>query len=96
MSKQKTGTSGRPPVLADNDVVYIDGLNARTILQADSDRRAMVNRLVELGGRATVQELNKSFGFDTRPRLLALIQQGWLGNKRNAQLPRRTKTMFNA
>jgi hypothetical protein len=98
--RKKTGSSGRPPVLADGDVVFIDGSTARTILQADSDRRAMINRLVELGGRATVQELNKSFGFDTRTRLLALMQQGWLakvGDKVAAVKPaRRTKSMFNA
>ena len=99
--RKKTGaSSGRPPVLSDADIVFVDGSTAKTILQAESDRRAMVNRLIELGGRASVGELNKSFGFDTRPRLLALMQQGWLakagGDRPNARLPRRTKSMFNA
>lgn len=99
MKQKKTGSSGRPPVLADADIVYIDGSSARTILQTESDRRAMVNRILDLGGRATVQELNRSFGFDTRPRLLALMQQGWLakaGDRAAAvRLPRRTKSMFH-
>ncbi len=98
-TKAAAKNSGRPPVLADNDVIFIDGLNASTILQSGSDRRAVINKLVELGGRATVKELNGAFGFDTRARLLALLREGWLGSgklKRNTQvtsLPRRSKAM---
>lgn len=86
-------SSGRPPILADSAVVFVDGRAARSILQSGSDRRAVINRLIDLGGRATVGELNAAFGFDTRPRLLALMREGWLasGQKRRVPLPRRSK-----
>lgn len=97
MSTKKTAAlTGRPPVLADSDVVYIDGRAANTILQSASDRRALVNRIVDIGGRATVKELNDLFGYDTRQLLLALSKQGWIGctTKKSAALPRRTKAMM--
>lgn len=100
MKQKKARSSGRPPVLADADIVYIDGSKSRTILQSESERRAIVTRMLDLGGRATVDEMNRSFGFDTRPHLLALMQQGWLakaGDKASGvRLPRRTKSMFQS
>lgn len=94
--------SGRPPVLADADVVFVDGFSASTILQAGSDRRAIVNKLVDLGGRATVKELSTLFGFDVRAQLLALMREGWVGagklkrKKAIDTMPRRSKSMMAA
>lgn len=91
----KPAASGRPPLLANAAVVFINGRAARTILQSGSDRRAVINRIIDLGGRATVDELNTFFGFDIRPRLLALMREGWLDSaaKKKMTMPRRTKTM---
>jgi len=92
----KAESRGRPAVLPDAAVIYITGPNTKTILQSGSDRRALINRIVDLGGRVTVQELNESFGYDVRPLLLALQRQGWLGtsSKKAMPLPRRTKAML--
>lgn len=97
-AEEKTGTSGRPPVLADTAVIFVDGRAARTILQSGSDRRAVINRIIDLGGRSTVEELNAAFGFDVRPRILSLMREGWLASttKRRVALPRRTKAMLSA
>lgn len=90
---KKAGPVGRPPVLADGDVVYITGPSAKTILQNGSERRALINRIVDLGGRVTVKELNDSFGYDVRPLLLTLQRNGWIGctAKKSMPLPRRNK-----
>lgn len=59
----------------------------------------MINKLVDLGGRATVKELNDLFGFDVRAILLALMREGWVGSgvqsrKESMPLPRRSKAML--
>jgi len=89
MSKQPA--AGRPPVLADGDVIFINGETAETLLQSGSERRAVVNWLVDAGGRATVLEINDRFGYDTRATLLALLRSKWLGKRRKVTLPRRPK-----
>lgn len=76
MSKKKT--AGRPPVLADNDVLCIDSRDATSKLQPASDRSAIIRRITELGGKASVQELNETFAFDVRAILLALIKTRWI------------------
>ena len=50
----------------------------RTKLQADSDRRAVINYLIECGGMATLQEINEWFGYDISQVTRALINVGWL------------------
>jgi hypothetical protein len=94
-TEPQTESRGRPVVLPDASVIYITGPKAKTILQSGSDRRALINRIVDRG-RVTVQELNESFGYDVRPLLLALQRQGWIGEstKRKMKMPRRTKAML--
>lgn len=78
MAKAKNKV-GRPYVLEERDVVFLAGKDAKSKLQTGSDRRAVVNRIVELGGKATIAELNESFGYDIRAIVLALIKIHWLG-----------------
>lgn len=96
--KAKTKSIGRPPILNDEDVVFVDSRGAKSILQAGSDRRAVINRMIDLGGRATVTELNDAFGFDIRPRLLSLMRQNWIGSaaqvRKTVDLPRRPKAQL--
>ena len=79
---------GRPFVLEDVDLVSLASRNARTKLQSESERRALIHKVVDLGGRATVLELNEAFGYECRPTILALIRNNWLalekGNTRSA------------
>lgn len=69
--------AGRPPNVEDTDLIVIR-TSGKHKLQAMSDRRAVVNRLVENGGAMTVSELNDSFGFDIRRTIYDLIKAGWL------------------
>jgi hypothetical protein len=77
MSKAKK-KAGRPFLLADNDTVSLASREAKSKLQESSDRRAIVNRVIDFGGKATVEQLNAAFGYDVRAILLALVKVGWL------------------
>lgn len=68
---------GRPVVYGDESRVYLHA-TGRAKLQAGSDRRAIVNVLVENGGSMTMRELDEHFGFDVRDRVLALKKAGWV------------------
>lgn len=84
MSKGKKKV-GRPQLLADNDVVFVTTRDATSKLQVASDRRAIVNRLVEFGGKASIEELNESFGYDVRATVLALVKIKWLAVAANSE-----------
>lgn len=62
----------------ENMKVALQTAKARTKLQQGSERRAVVNAIVDAGGRATVAELNARFGYDLRGQISALIRFGWL------------------
>lgn len=68
----------RPAVYTDATVVAVSAKEASHKLQANSDRRAIVNYLVDSGGRATLKEIDEHFGFDIRKTVLALARAGWL------------------
>lgn len=74
----ETRTPGRPQTLRDEDVVAVNGATAATKLQKGSDRRAIIDRLVAWGGKASVKRINAYFGYDTRSRLRSLVISGWL------------------
>lgn len=71
-------TQGRPATMKDDDVIAVSGLTARSLLQEGSERRALIVRLVDMGGRARVSELNAAYGYDVRARLRSLVGAGWL------------------
>jgi len=77
MSKAKNKV-GRPFILEDDDAVFLTSRDAKSRLQGASDRRAVVNRIIEFGGKATVAQLNEAFGYDVRPIVLALVRVRWL------------------
>jgi hypothetical protein len=68
---------GRPPLYSDDDVAFLCP-TGKTRVQPNSDRRAIVNRLVDAGGKMTLGELDKAFGFDIRPKVLAMMRSGWV------------------
>lgn len=78
-------TPGRPPRLGEEDIVAIDGLHAKSVLQENSERKAMIVHILNVGGRAKVRELTEDFGYDVRPRLRSLIGSGWLCHVRATQ-----------
>lgn len=99
MPKAKKKTIGRPAVMNLDDVVYITGKDARSFLQPTSERKALIDRIIEMGGRAIVKKVNESFGYDTRTSLIALSRNGWLGFEPQSQfegsLPRISKQKAN-
>lgn len=76
MAKTQTQT-GRPPVYSDTDKVFVSA-TGKTRLQTNSDRRAIINVLVENGGTMTLGELDKHFGFSIRETVLVLKRIGWV------------------
>lgn len=69
---------GRPPIYSDTTRVCLCGRNAASKLQEASDRRAIVNYLIDAGGCASVQDINSHFGFDIRKAISDLVRTGWL------------------
>ncbi len=69
---------GRPPILVDSSVVVLDATTAVTRIQNASERRAVVNFLIECGGRATLYDINARFDYDTKNVVLALLRTGWV------------------
>lgn len=69
--------AGRPPTYTDDTRVCL-AASGKYKLQQASDRRAVVQLLVDNAGCMTLGEINKHFGFDIRHRVMALVRLGWL------------------
>jgi hypothetical protein len=69
---------GRPLTASDKAVVVLDATSARTRIQVASERRAVVNFLINVGGRATIEAINTHFDYDIRTVLFALEKSGWV------------------
>jgi hypothetical protein len=69
---------GRKALLTVDDAVAVSGATAASKLQADSERRAVVQFVIDEGGRATIDSINRRFGYDTRTVVGRLIHIGWL------------------
>ena len=69
---------GRPAIVSDDTILAVNSAKASAKLHADSDRRAVVNRIIAVGGKASLAELNSHFGYNVRPVVLVLITNGWL------------------
>lgn len=68
----------RPKTYTKDTVVCVrpDG---QSTLKKHSDRREIVNMLIERGGCATMGEIDEHFGYSVRQKVLALTRSGWLG-----------------
>lgn len=62
----------------DNDTKVRLAPNGESTLKKFSDRRAIVNHLVDVGGVTTIGEISVHFGFDFRDAVVSLIRSGWL------------------
>lgn len=82
-------TMGRKAHVTDTDLLCVSGKTASTRLKLSSDRRAVIDKIVELGGRALLEEVNTAFGFDTRDIINALMADGWLEVDNSQPLPTR-------
>lgn len=71
------GTIGRPPVYTDNARVFLS-TTGKARLQPGSERRAIVNKIVDAGGSMTLAELDEAFGYVVRDKVIALVRAGWV------------------
>jgi hypothetical protein len=69
---------GRTATYTDATKISVSGHTARSRLQASSERRAIIDKVIDLGGTATVGELEAHFGYDLRGKVAALVRIGWL------------------
>lgn len=68
----------RPPKYLDSTKVSVNGETARSKLQAGSERRAIIDRVIDSGGTASIKNLEDHFGFDLKGKIAALVRIGWL------------------
>lgn len=73
-----TNKRGRPATYPTDMVVRIAPGEKPTKLQKRSQRRAVVDFVLDSGATTTLGEINEHFGFDARPAVLALLRNGWL------------------
>jgi len=69
---------GRQAVYTGDMKVAVRAARSKSRLQPGSDRRAIVNHLIDVGGAATLDAIDEYFGFEIRPKVVALIKTGWL------------------
>lgn len=69
---------GRPIKHGDDSTITVTSKNAKTRLQSGSERRAIINLILDAGGSMTIGQVCEEFGFDCRPRIHALIRANWL------------------
>ena len=76
-------------------IIGIRGDTAKTYLQRGTKRLAIINKLLNLGGRATVKELETHFGFNITRVLEGLYLDNWICIcSPEREMPRRTPDMF--
>lgn len=68
----------RPSTYTDDCVVAVTGHKAKSRLQAGSERRAIINVIIDNGGTMTLLALDEHFGYDIRRKVVALVRSGWL------------------
>ena len=95
MTDESQKTVGRPKTGSGDDVLILDATHATSNLHPRGERAAVINRMVMLGGRATVNELTLCFGYDIDVLIRKLVSAGWLRRVPAEQaaeikLPRRT------
>jgi hypothetical protein len=69
---------GRKFVIQDDQVITIDATDAVAKLQRNSERRALLNLIIDHGGNMTMREINAAMGFDARSKIAAMVGVGWL------------------
>jgi len=68
----------RPATYTEETKLSVCGNAAKSKLQANSERRAIINKIIDLGGAATIKVLEAHFGYDLKAISGALVRSGWL------------------
>ena len=79
MTGKKTG---RPVLINDEDIIAIRSVTATSRLQQGSERRAMLNTIIDAGGKITMRELNELRGYECRSKIGQLVNHGWVAVER--------------
>lgn len=66
------------PIKYDGDTVMCVRPQGDSRLKKHSDRRAIIDLMVENGGCMSLKEIDDHFGFTMRSKVLALMRAGWL------------------
>lgn len=69
---------GRKATYTNATQISVQGATARSKLQVGSERRAIIDKIVDLGGTTTIGKLEAHFGYDLKGKIAALIRIGWL------------------
>ena len=69
---------GRPKLYDDAQRVHVCSREPAHKLQEASERRAIVNLVIDSGGTMTVGEIDAHFGYNTQSKVAALVRNGWL------------------
>lgn len=69
---------GRPISVTDKAIISVTSSKAKTKLHEGSERRAIVNKIIEAGGSLSLEKLNTEFGYNVRGKVLVLVSLGWL------------------
>jgi hypothetical protein len=69
---------GRTAIYTSDTQISVTGQTARSRLQVSSERRAIIDKVIDLGGTASVAQLEQHFGYDLRGKVAALVRIGWL------------------
>jgi hypothetical protein len=67
---------GRTKIYKEDVVVRLTP-DGNSKLQLGSDRRAIVQFVLDEGGITTIKAINNRFGFDTATIVKALVHSGW-------------------
>jgi hypothetical protein len=68
----------RQALLAVSTVVAISSEDAEHRVQSASDRRAVLNAIIDAGGRCAISKINADLKFDARTVINGLLRRGWL------------------
>ena len=66
------------PVIYNDDTKFCVRPTGDSKLQKHSDRRAIVDLMLDNGGCMTLREVETHFGFPMRLKVIALVRAGWL------------------
>ncbi len=69
---------GRTATYTLDTEISVSGHTARSRLQVSSERRAIIDKVIDLGGTATIGQLEAHFGYDLKGKVAALVRIGWL------------------
>jgi len=75
---------GRPEQYGDNAQICVR-TTGRSKLQKHSDRRAIVEAIIDAGGVMTLGQLDAHFEYSVRLKVLALVRSGWLDHCGDAE-----------